>query len=212
MNYQALIESGVNQWNQWRSQHPNQWPDLSGLDLRQLYLFEVNLVGSNLSGVDLRRACLIGANLNQANLSGANLSGAYLNDASFREANLSNANLTDAQMDNVDLLRANLSGTCLAPAQNATDRVLANSVPTNSVLTNSVLTNSVPTSTLTQACIAQCQQQLAEYFIVPIANMLVDDIITTHHPKNARHLVALISEQLSHEEAEHFSHYILSRF
>jgi len=196
MNYQVLIESGVNQWNQWRSQHPNQWPDLSGLDLRQLYLFEVNLMGSNLSGVDLRRACLIGANLSQANLSGANLSGAYLNDASLREANLSNANLTDAQMDNVDLLRANLAGTCLAPAKNATDSVLTGA----------------SASTLTQACIAQCQQQLAEYFIVPIANMLVDDIIATHHPKNAHHLVALISEELSHEEAEHFSHYILSRF
>ena len=200
MNYQALIESGVNQWNQWRSQHPNQWPDLSGLDLRQLYLFEVNLMGSNLSGVDFRRACLIGANLSQANLSGANLGGAYLNEASLREANLSNANLTDAQMDNVDLLRANLSGTCLAPAKGATD-----SVPTG------VLTET-SASTLTQACITQCQQQLAEYFIVPIANMLVDDVIAAHHPKNARRLVALISEQLSYEEAEHFSHYILSRF
>ncbi len=222
MNYQHLIECGVTQWNQWRSQHPNQQPNLSGLNLQRSYLFEVNLMGSNLSGVDLRRACLIGANLSQANLSGANLRGAYLSDANLREANLSNADLTGAQMTNADLLRANLLGTCLAPAKNDTIQPLhaSSSRPflpemqqLEHVYQKSVEPSNRSTeSTLTSACIAQCQQQLTEYYIVPIANMLVDDIIATHHPKNARRLVALISEQLSHEEAERFSQHILSRF
>ncbi len=119
MNYQRLIESGVDQWNQWRQQNPHQYPDLRGIDLTNSYLFEINLMGSDLRGADFRRACLIGANLSQADLSGANLGGAYLSQANFREANLSNANLIDAHMAKADLLKAILVGTCLEPAGQA---------------------------------------------------------------------------------------------
>ena len=129
MNYQALIEYGVDQWNQWRIEHPQLRPDLSGVDLSQDYLFEANLSGTNLRGANLSRACLIGANLSRANLSGANLRGAYLSranllyanlrqaqlmGASLRETNLSNADLFEAEIVDADLALANLTGTCLA--------------------------------------------------------------------------------------------------
>lgn len=129
MNYQQLIEHSVDQWNQWRTEHPNLHPDLSGANLSQDYLFEANLSSTNLSGANLSRACLIGANLSRANLSGANLRGAYLSganllyanlrqaqlmDASLRETNLSNADLFEAQIVGADLALANLTGTRLA--------------------------------------------------------------------------------------------------
>ena len=128
-NYQRLIESGVDQWNQWRHQNPNQYLDLRGIDLTNSYLFEINLMGSDLRGADFRRACLIGANLSQANLSGANLGGAYLSQANFREANLSNANLIDAHMANVDLLEAILVGTCLEPGKQTVAKLTHSSAP-----------------------------------------------------------------------------------
>ena len=128
-NYQRLIESGVDQWNQWRHQNPNQYLDLRGIDLTNSYLFEINLMGSDLRGADFRRACLIGANLSQANLSGANLGGAYLSQANFREANLSNANLIDAHMANVDLLEAILVGTCLEPVKQTVAKLTHSSAP-----------------------------------------------------------------------------------
>ncbi len=129
MNYQQLIEYGVDQWNQWRIDHPNLRPDLSGVNLSQDYLFEANLSDTNLSGANLSRACLIGADLSRANLRGANLRGAYLSranllyanlrqaqlvGASLRETNLSNADLFEAQIVGADLALADLTGTCLA--------------------------------------------------------------------------------------------------
>jgi hypothetical protein len=332
MNYQRLIERGVSQWNQWRIQNPNQWPDLRGVNLSQSYLFEINLMGSNLSGVDFSRACLIGADLSRANLSGANLSGAYLNWANLREANLSNADLTEAQMTDADLLRANLAFTCLAPITQAlsqtprpfekemqtieiarpqpvgllksptfsdgavlaspqgeasttlpmawspellekcqcklsdyyigpmvtlilddiinvhnpqtlgqfVERVAAHIPETQEALRfrnsfrNSFSQNSrkgsrndlpstrpLPSagikplsdssaSTLTAACIAQCQQQLTQYYIAPMAQMLIDEVMSAHHPKTTRQLVQLIAEQLPQEQAESFVRQVLS--
>ena len=142
MNYQALIEYSVDQWNQWRIEYPNSRPDLSGVDLSQDYLFEANLSGTNLSGANLSRACLIGANLSRANLSGANLRGAYLSranllyanlrqaqltGASLRETNLSNADLFEAEVADADLALANLTGTCLAVSIGSLKPIIASS-------------------------------------------------------------------------------------
>jgi len=50
------LKSGVSAWNEWRTAHPDQWPNLSGADLR----------GANLRGVELRGADLYGAKLDGA--------------------------------------------------------------------------------------------------------------------------------------------------
>jgi hypothetical protein len=65
-------------------------------------------------------------------------------------------------------------------------------------------------STLTAACIAQCQQQLIQYYIAPMAQMLIDEVITAHNPKNIRQLVQLIAEQLPQDQAEIFVRQVLS--
>lgn len=114
MNYQKLLQCGVSQWNQWRIEHPNQRPDLRGIDLSRAYLYDIDLTNSILIGVNLSRACLIGADLTGADLGGANLRGAYLSAANLSEANLSYADLAEAQISDANLQGANLSGTCLA--------------------------------------------------------------------------------------------------
>ena len=252
MNYQRLIESGVAQWNQWRSQHPHQFPDLRGINLTHSYLFEINLMGSDLRGVDLRRACLIGANLSRANLSGANLGGAYLSEANLREANLSNANLIDTQMANVDLLRANLVGTCLEQVKNTLSQLgqSPNPLSGHAILSKSYQANDpglmapespesqtlLPQTTVqpliqapqfsehtqvafkqaeasiarveegtsqiwtskvwSPALVERCQRKLCDYYIGPMATLILDDIITIQQPKNLHQLIMLVAARI----------------
>jgi Uncharacterized low-complexity proteins len=62
--------------------------DLSGYDLRWLYLQEADLARANLQGVNLKGANLRNANLQGADLRGADLTGANLKDVDFRGADL----------------------------------------------------------------------------------------------------------------------------
>ena len=87
-----LLEQSVQAWNQWRKEHPEINPDLSG-------------------------ALLSGADLSGANLSGANLSGANLNGAKLLGADLLNTDLTGADLLNTDLRGANLLNTDLSRAR-----------------------------------------------------------------------------------------------
>ncbi len=116
MNKQNLLETSVEQWNRWRRQHPQWRPNLSGINLSQCYLFEVDLSDLNLSHANLTRACLIGANLSRANLSRADLKGAYLDQANLKSANLSWSKLLGANLKAADLRGANLSGAQLVLA------------------------------------------------------------------------------------------------
>ncbi len=56
-----LIKEGVKAWNQWRKEHPDLRPDLSG----------IGLIQANLSRADLSRADLRGARLSRVDLSEA---------------------------------------------------------------------------------------------------------------------------------------------
>src|SRR5579862_8078341 len=78
-----LLKQNVHTWNQWRQEHPDIRPDLSGSDLAWACLSNADLSGVDLSGVDLTwadlyRANLVKADLSKANLSGADLSGTHL--------------------------------------------------------------------------------------------------------------------------------------
>jgi uncharacterized protein YjbI with pentapeptide repeats len=90
----AILEKGVEVWNNWRDDNPYILPDLSGVDL---------------SGTDLSRADLFHADLNGANLAGANLSVADLSEASLIKASLVGADLTRAKLFRALLAEANLS-------------------------------------------------------------------------------------------------------
>lgn len=66
--------------------------DLSGADLRWIYLQETNLSQANLQGTDLT-----GTNLRNAKLQGADLRGANLSGTNLEEADLRGADLTGVQ-------------------------------------------------------------------------------------------------------------------
>lgn len=105
-----LRDGGVVTWNQWRKKHPDEEPDLSGVnfreeDLRGINLSEANLRGANLIGADLSGANLIRADLFRADLREANLYRTNLLEADCREAKLSRASMVET-----DLRGANLTG------------------------------------------------------------------------------------------------------
>lgn len=109
-----LLKQGVAQWNEWRGQHIEIWPDLDDANLSI-----ADLSGADLSSASLRSTDLSGANLYQANLNGASLLQAKLNGAYLYKANVSGANLSDtnwfqADLREVDLQKAFLSGADLS--------------------------------------------------------------------------------------------------
>lgn len=79
-----ILRQGVEEWNQWREEHPDE-----KVELREADLLGALLQGADLHGINLSRTTLIGTRLRGANLCGANLVGANL-----AQADLSNANIT----------------------------------------------------------------------------------------------------------------------
>lgn len=122
----ALLQQGVEMWNQWRENHPEIEPDLRGADLSGASLVSINLWkadlwGADLWGADLREADLSDANLwrvdlRGANLSHADLSGAYLWRADLRGTDLIGVNLMAANLSEADLWGANLTQANLCEA------------------------------------------------------------------------------------------------
>ncbi len=131
-----ILKQGVEQWNQWRKEHPKVRPDLSGADLEKAYLrgvdlnwvrFDESILRADLSGAKLRgadlggahlwKANLIKAHLSKANLRQANLRGARLTEADLREAGLAGANLIKANLKRAHLWKTNLSGAELREAK-----------------------------------------------------------------------------------------------
>lgn len=132
----AILQQGVEVWNQWRvnnhqivadlSRADLRGAELSGADLKGVNLKMASLSEANLSRADLSRANLSGANLRMANfskvkLSSADLRGTYLSLANLskailRMANLSEANLKMANLSEANLSMANFSSTNLSGA------------------------------------------------------------------------------------------------
>ena len=125
-NHLAILQLGVEAWNAWRQQNPNESPDLNGAklneaklneaDLNGAQLYKANLIGANLNGANLAEANLNGANLARAKLNGANLNRAKLNSAKLNEAHLNKANLNEAHLFRADLTEATLNGASLKEA------------------------------------------------------------------------------------------------
>ena len=94
-----LLKRSVEEWNTWRKQCCDIFPDLSGVDL-----CEANLCDAELSGVDLHGARLMFANLLCAKLDGANLVEAKLLGANLRGAYVRWANLAGVDLRNADVV------------------------------------------------------------------------------------------------------------
>jgi hypothetical protein len=118
----AILEKGVDAWNQWRDNRQGDHPNLAWVDLPEIDLRGVNLQNTDLRHAQLSKANLAGANLSKAvltfnaNLDGANLSGANLFGADLHYASLAGANLSGAKLSGAVLIHANLSGANLSRA------------------------------------------------------------------------------------------------
>ena len=85
-----LLKQGVDVWNEWREDNPEESIDLKmanlvHVNLRGANLIRADLTGAELSGsilsrADLRWVCFRGATLRETDLSRANLTGAYSSD------------------------------------------------------------------------------------------------------------------------------------
>ena len=97
---------GVDVWNRWREENPDERIDLAEADLGK----------ATLAGVNFSQARLLRANLYQANLSGADLSRANIRKANLFQSNLTNANLNKTSLKQANLHSANLGGASLVEA------------------------------------------------------------------------------------------------
>lgn len=92
----AALRADIDEWNRWRSENPDQQPDLAAAqlagadlilaDLSHAVLRNADLTLANLKGADLRCADLRGANLVGARLIGTDLNGADLRGADLQTA------------------------------------------------------------------------------------------------------------------------------
>lgn len=101
-----IIQQGVEEWNQWRSENPEIEPDLADVDLSGLKLSNANLSDTDLRRSTLKKTDFRGANLVRADLRAANIKKAGFNLAKLREANFSEAYIRESDLSEADLKRA----------------------------------------------------------------------------------------------------------
>lgn len=137
-------EEDIELWNEWKKNNPDIEIDLSGADLSDAYLKDVDLGGAKISTANSGGYSLIrGANLRDVNLCGAILTNTNLfyTDLSYADlsyADLSGANLEEADLSGVDLTNANLTDADLTDAD-FTDAILTNANLTGTILENASL-------------------------------------------------------------------------
>ncbi len=103
-----IFNRGLQVWNAWHQQHPNEVPDLCEADLAGMDLNGAILFDAGLARADLKQTQLMGANLYLAALVKAHLAGADLRDADLGRAFLSEADLEGADLRAASLVRADL--------------------------------------------------------------------------------------------------------
>jgi len=104
-----ILKQGIEIWNKWRTENPDETVDLSNIKLPNANLNGANLRDANLAKAQLRGCKLVKADLSKADLRGAVLSGANLSEATLTRANLSYADLFQADLRGANLQQARLS-------------------------------------------------------------------------------------------------------
>jgi uncharacterized protein YjbI with pentapeptide repeats len=99
--HSAILQKGVEVWNQWRRDNPDIDPQLSNYDLNNF----------NLSGINLSKCELTNFDFRNINLSGANFTQAFLLKADFAFSNLTNTNFTNADLRHSDFTQVQLNNT-----------------------------------------------------------------------------------------------------
>jgi uncharacterized protein YjbI with pentapeptide repeats len=106
----AILKQRVGTWNEWREQHRDVRPDLTGADLASAQLDGVDFSAARLARADLTNSSLRTARLTDGILIDAKLINADLSGANLRRAELVGADLTDANLFYSRLQNANLAG------------------------------------------------------------------------------------------------------
>lgn len=169
--HERILRLGVEAWNTWREQHPEQWPQLMGADLRGL-----NLVGydlhfgsfqqSDLTGADLSNTWLSSAHFEQANLTEAKMYSAFAEWACFTAARMDQcfaieANFTKANLQQVSARGSNFAGAvfqgAILPGVGLQEAFLGETNFTSAWLENADLTN----ATLGQTHFVDCDLSYA---------------------------------------------------
>ena len=109
-----ILKQGVETWNRWRDEHPEEDIDLSGADLSGAKLNTANFRRANLNGAKLREAELYDTRFARASLQNAGLYKAFLKktncyQADFRRVNLRQAVIQQANVSGIDLEKAILT-------------------------------------------------------------------------------------------------------
>ena len=95
----AILNQGVEVWNNWRNEYPGIDPDLSNSQFQN-----INLRNAKLNrDTDLQKSDLTSAVCYLADFSSANLNAAILPNANFRQANLVGANFSNAEITGTSL-------------------------------------------------------------------------------------------------------------
>jgi hypothetical protein len=128
------LKRGVEGWNRWREECPDEKVDLSDGQLREL-----DLTRADLYRADLRRAEVLGTNLTEADLRRADLYRADLSGSNLMYTDLTEADLTRTDLSGCYLLRTRLEGALLRDCRvfgvAAWDVQLAGAIQTGLVIT-----------------------------------------------------------------------------
>jgi uncharacterized protein YjbI with pentapeptide repeats len=109
----SILRQGVNVWNQWRKDNPEERPYLNGADLTNASLRKVDLSRAFLQNAALNKADFIGANFSKADLFCAELKGAWLDGTNFHDSELGEADLSNASCVGANFDEAGLTETIL---------------------------------------------------------------------------------------------------
>ncbi|GCF10553.1 pentapeptide repeat-containing protein [Dictyobacter arantiisoli] len=117
----ALLQQGVEAWNDWRREHPGIRPDLAHAQLKNMYLSKINLRDASLQGAHLSHMSLVNADLMRADFSGATLHEvefieSLMHRADFHQSDLSGVDLRHTELVYANLTQANLYLASLAGA------------------------------------------------------------------------------------------------
>ncbi len=109
----AIINQGVEVWNQWREENPDVEIDLSGVQFKNQDLHRVNFRGANLHGTDFSSSVLAWADLRDADLFEANFYLVDMYQTDLRGANLGESILVGTNMVQTKIDKANVSGSSI---------------------------------------------------------------------------------------------------
>lgn len=167
------LEQGVNAWNYWREQNPQERPDLTEANLSNRELRKVNFSQTFLSKANLSFAIITKADFTSAELSEADLSNVVAHEAIFKNANLRSVSFRWAKLNG-----ANLTDTILFRAD------LSEAILHNANLREANLNQSLLIETdFENADISECKVFGVSTWELKLNNAIQSDLIVSRHGK-----------------------------